>query len=457
MTHFRTLLALTVIGLCCSSSFVTPSIAQSLERSISRARRKVEPPPVLAFVLSDVRPTAFLERVWPDYPEALATFLEIALDKGLSRETGWFKKAIAETRFDWAYVTERYDRNHDRKIERDEYSGSTTDFERLDRDLNGVLTWTDITPLSNDPRANQLADVFGFESFLFCDRSVNQQADMLEVERFLEQSKKPGHYFHILKSVYGQLEKRYERATREGKAFLTLADFQEVFDIAALFGTMPKAPINAPINIRVRKEVLLGAFFRRELGHWNAGPSLDEPAPDFTLKTSDGKTGVTLSKSHDSKPVVLIFGNVTCGGLRNHRPSLELLLADYKDRANFLMIYTRESHPTNGWDIDLNHPSRVDLLQPRDYAERVNAANTCSRIVPLDLPVLVDTIDDQVSRAYSAMPIRLYLIDRQGKIAYKSGRGIYGFKPAELEKALILLGESERTETSPSAAHASPK
>jgi hypothetical protein len=32
-----------------------------------------------------------------------------------------------------------------------------------------------------------------------------------------------------------------------------------------------------------------------------------------------------------------------------------------------------------------------------------------------------------------------YLVDRQGKIAYKSGRGPFGFKPAELEQALLLL------------------
>jgi hypothetical protein len=37
------------------------------------------------------------------------------------------------------------------------------------------------------------------------------------------------------------------------------------------------------------------------------------------------------------------------------------------------------------------------------------------------------------------MPGRLYLIDRDGKVAFKSGRGPYLFKPAELEHALILL------------------
>ena len=41
------------------------------------------------------------------------------------------------------------------------------------------------------------------------------------------------------------------------------------------------------------------------------------------------------------------------------------------------------------------------------------------------------------------MPGRFYLIDRQGKIAFKNGRGPYGFKPDELEHSLILLLQEE--------------
>ena len=49
------------------------------------------------------------------------------------------------------------------------------------------------------------------------------------------------------------------------------------------------------------------------------------------------------------------------------------------------------------------------------------------------MPMLVDTIDDTVGARYSGMPSRLYLIDQRGQVAYKSGRGPFGFKPAELE------------------------
>jgi hypothetical protein len=57
--------------------------------------------------------------------------------------------------------------------------------------------------------------------------------------------------------------------------------------------------------------------------------------------------------------------------------------------------------------------------------------------------MLVDTIDDTVGARYSGMPSRLYLLDHRGRVAYKSGRGPFGFKPAELEHSLILLLQDE--------------
>jgi hypothetical protein len=36
------------------------------------------------------------------------------------------------------------------------------------------------------------------------------------------------------------------------------------------------------------------------------------------------------------------------------------------------------------------------------------------------------------------MPARLYVIDRAGKVAYKSGRGPFGFRPDEMEQALVM-------------------
>jgi alkylhydroperoxidase family enzyme len=62
------------------------------------------------------------------------------------------------------------------------------------------------------------------------------------------------------------------------------------------------------------------------------------------------------------------------------------------------------------------------------------------------MPMIVDTIDDQIGARYSGMPSRLYLIDARGKVVFKNGRGPFGFKPAELEHALLLHLQDEASE-----------
>ena len=66
-------------------------------------------------------------------------------------------------------------------------------------------------------------------------------------------------------------------------------------------------------------------------------------------------------------------------------------------------------------------------------------ANTCGTKLKMSMPVLVDEMDDRVGHAYSGMPARLYVIDKSGKVAYKSGRGPFGFKPDEMEQSLVML------------------
>ena len=127
----------------------------------------------------------------------------------------------------------------------------------------------------------------------------------------------------------------------------------------------------------------------------------------------------------------------------------------HKDRATFAMIYVREAHPTDGWVAESNERAGISLRQPGSYNERAGVAQTCSRVLGLGKPMLVDTIDDKVGGPYSGMPSRLYLIDRKGKVAYKSGRGPFGFKPAELEHSLILLLQDDAASKTPQARSAS--
>ena len=54
----------------------------------------------------------------------------------------------------------------------------------------------------------------------------------------------------------------------------------------------------------------------------------------------------------------------------------------------------------------------------------------------LKLPALLDGIDDAAATAYASLPDRMYLVGRDGKIAYAGGKGPRGFKPDELAAAI---------------------
>jgi hypothetical protein len=101
-------------------------------------------------------------------------------------------------------------------------------------------------------------------------------------------------------------------------------------------------------------------------------------------------------------------------------------------------VYIREAHPADGWRMAGNDAVGISIDQHATQEERHLAASQCCQALRLSMPLLVDSIDDRVNRAYSGFPDRLYLIDREGRVIYKGGRGPYGYKPRELEQTLLL-------------------
>ena len=129
---------------------------------------------------------------------------------------------------------------------------------------------------------------------------------------------------------------------------------------------------------------------------------------------------------------------------------MDKMYARYKTDAEFLGIYIREAHPSDGWSMPSNDRVGITIAQPRTIAERVDIAAQCSEALEVSMPLLVDHIDNSVEQVYSAFPDRLYLIDAEGKIVFKSGRGPFGFEPRELERSLVmLLLKSEKNAPTP--------
>jgi type I thyroxine 5'-deiodinase len=112
------------------------------------------------------------------------------------------------------------------------------------------------------------------------------------------------------------------------------------------------------------------------------------------------------------------------------------MYAEYKDRVAFYVVYIEEAHTTDLWQMAANEKQGVLFAAPKDQSERTAVAQACVRDLKIDIPALVDGFDNAVERAYKGWPDRLYVIDKAGKVAYKSAPGPFGFKPGEVEAIL---------------------
>jgi iodothyronine deiodinase-like protein len=120
-------------------------------------------------------------------------------------------------------------------------------------------------------------------------------------------------------------------------------------------------------------------------------------------------------------------------------PALNKLYRDYRDRAAFHVVYIQEAHPIDAWQDEDNLKDDVLVKSTTTEQERAEIAGICLAKLSIELPALVDDPDNRVERAYTAWPDRLYVIDRDGRIVYKSAAGPFGFKPAAVEEALKRL------------------
>jgi hypothetical protein len=100
------------------------------------------------------------------------------------------------------------------------------------------------------------------------------------------------------------------------------------------------------------------------------------------------------------------------------------------------VVYIREAHPVDEWQVPSNPVDGVEYTQTRSIEERQTVATACAVGTRLCIPILIDGMDDAAERAFSAWPERLYVLSGQGKVVYKGGKGPYGFSPEELRAFL---------------------
>jgi peroxiredoxin len=168
---------------------------------------------------------------------------------------------------------------------------------------------------------------------------------------------------------------------------------------------------------------------------------IGDAAPDFSLVKLDKTARVRLSEMNKTQPVVMVLGSYTWPPFRREVPALNKLYDQYGSRVAFLVVYIIEAHPSDVWQMESNIKDKIVFATPKNQEERALIAGACVRKLGIRFPAVLDEFGNSTEKAYTGWPDRIYLIDQNGRVAYKSRPGPFGFKAEELASALAKLSK----------------
>lgn len=192
-----------------------------------------------------------------------------------ARAPSWYRPS--QSRFSWEWLAARMDADGDGAIDADEFRGAAPWFAVLDRDRDGKITAADLdwSADSKLSRASQQAKAM----FSAIDTDKNGQVSIEEWQAYMTKLAKD-------------------------RKYLSQDDLLPLFlssGVRKFAGKRGGSSNDARMN----------AFFCGDVGSWFEGPTLNGPAPNFSLRSPDGKTAISLSDSYGTTPVVLVFGSFT--------------------------------------------------------------------------------------------------------------------------------------------------
>ena len=132
-----------------------------------------------------------------------------------------------------------------------------------------------------------------------------------------------------------------------------------------------------------------------------------DPFPLFELFTTSNER-LTNRDVFGNRPVLLIFGSMTCPMTASAAPSVQQLYDTFGDRVDFIMIYVREAHPGE-------HFAQSESMQ-----EKLEYAKALKEFYNIHWTVAADNIDGDLHRALDSKPNTAYLMDSEGCILFRS-------------------------------------
>lgn len=115
---------------------------------------------------------------------------------------------------------------------------------------------------------------------------------------------------------------------------------------------------------------------------------------------------------------------------------LNEIYENHKDRVEFFLIYIHEAHPSNGWQTPQNLYDDVVFQEPKTEDERAEIAGACRLQLDIKLPTLLDDMDNSTEGHYVSEPIRLFVVDPDGRITFNGAQGPFGFDLEKWDQAI---------------------
>ncbi len=200
-------------------------------------------------------------------------------------------------------------------------------------------------------------------------------------------------------------------------------DFDANFQLAAILSQRGKTAEARPLLEHAAELRPESAEARAALEH---GFSRVRPADTGVPVGAPAPAIASLSLTRLPKPVVLVFGSYTCPKLRFSAADLKHSWAEFHDRVDFRLVYIREAHAEGDWQSTINQKEGVDLEPAHNLAEKQAHAQLCLRKLSLPFASVVDGMDGAAEKAYNAWPSRVYLVARDGRVAFDSRLGRAG-------------------------------
>lgn len=156
---------------------------------------------------------------------------------------------------------------------------------------------------------------------------------------------------------------------------------------------------------------------------------LGECAPEFSAHTLIADAGISkdpfVLSDIRGAPSSLIFGSYTCPVFRRQSDRMKELIAYHKSAIQFIFVYVLEAHPTDGWNTQSNKEACLMYSQPINMEERAKIARDWRNAYGFESPIVLDWPDNRINQNYAGSPERLYVLDADGVVTFKSEQGPY--------------------------------